>query len=99
MRNFPYIGLVKLAEGGGSDPNLQQASQIFQEWLTTKKHVVRRGETLSGIAKREGVTLDELLEANNLPSVTAIKPGQVLKMPNGLGKPKGKSSGSSRTMA
>lgn len=79
--------LLKLAEGG-SDPNLQKAQQVFQEWLTTKKHVVRRGEILTGIARKEGVTPEEIMEANNLPSITAIKPGQVLKMPNGLGKPK-----------
>lgn len=89
MRRFSYIGLLKIASEG-SDPNLQRASQIFQEWLTTKKHQVRRGETLSGIAKQEGVSLEELMEANNLQSVTAIKPGQVLKMPNGLGKQRGK---------
>ena len=88
MRNFSYIGLLKIASEC-SDPNLQRASQVFQEWLTTKKHQVRRGETLSGIAKREGVSLEELMECNNLPSVTAIRPGQVLKMPNGLGKKKG----------
>ena len=92
MRNFSYIGLMKLAEG--SDPNLQKAQQVFEEWLTTKKHVVRPGEVLTGIARKEGVSLEDLMEANNLTSITAIRPGQTLKMPNGLGKPKGRRNAS-----
>jgi len=93
MRDFSYIGLMKLADG--SDPNLQQAQQVFEDWLTTKKHVVRPGEVLTGIARKEGVSLEDLMEANNLPSITAIRTGQTLKMPNGLGKPKGKKNASS----
>jgi len=97
MRNFPYDIMLKLAEGsGGSDPELQRATQIFQEWLTTKKHVVQRGEILTGIAKKEGVSPQEIMELNGLKSITAIKPGQVLKMPNGLGKQKGKSDAGSK---
>lgn len=77
---------MKMAGGEGSDPELQRAAQIFQDWLTTKKHVVRRGEVLTGIAKKEGVTPQEIMEANNLRSITAIKPGQTLKMPNAYAK-------------
>lgn len=71
--------LLKVAES--KDPNLSRATEIFQEWLTTKKHTVRRGEVLSGIASKYKVPLETLLEANNLPSVTAIKPGQQIKIP------------------
>lgn len=91
MRQFPYQGLLKIAEGStSSDPNLQRATQIFQDWLTTKKHVVQRGEILTGIAKKEGTTPQEIMELNSLPSITAIKPGQTLKIPNGLGTQKQK---------
>jgi len=97
MRRFPYEGLLKIAEGStSSDPNLQRATQIFQDWLTTRKHVVRRGEILTGIAKKEKVDPQELMELNGLQSITAIKPGQVLKVPNGLGKQKGKSDAGSK---
>ena len=86
-RHFPYQALLKLAGAStSSDPNLQRATQIFQDWLTTRKHTVRRGEILTGIAKKEGVSPQEIMELNNLPSITAIKPGQTLKVPNGLGK-------------
>ena len=43
-------------------------------------HKVRRGETLWAIARRHGVTVTALREANHLTSST-IKPGQTLSIP------------------
>jgi LysM repeat protein len=37
---------------------------------------VRRGDTLSGIAKRHGVRLNELLAWNSLDTRSVIVPGQ-----------------------
>jgi len=88
MRRFPYIGLAKLAEGGGSDPNLQRASEIFEDWLVNRKYQVRRGETLSGIAARSGVPMEELMDVNGLASAF-VKPGQILRIPSGFAKGKG----------
>lgn len=42
---------------------------------------VQRGDTLSGIARREGISLNELLEANDLSKSATIYVGQVLKIP------------------
>lgn len=42
---------------------------------------VNPGDTISGIAQRFGVTVDTILWANNLTSTSAIKPGQILKIP------------------
>lgn len=81
MRNFSYIGLLKLAEGsGGSDPQLQRASEIFQDWLTNRRHTVQRGEVLSGIARKYGIPLQEIQEANNM-TTTFLKPGQTIRIP------------------
>lgn len=87
--------LLKMAEGSngsngsnGSDPSLQQAEAIFKDWLTNRRYTVRRAETLSGIAIRNKIPLKDLMEANGLKS-TYVKPGQILKIPNGLGKRKG----------
>ena len=82
--------MLKLAEG--SDPNLQQAQEIFEDWLTNRKITVRRAETLSGIAARNKIPLQELMDVNGL-STTFVRPGQVLKIPNGLGKRNGKGKG------
>ena len=45
-----------------------------------KYHTVTRGQTLSGIAKRYGVSLAQLRKANNLKS-TKIRIGQRLRIP------------------
>jgi LysM repeat protein len=42
---------------------------------------VRKGDTLSGIARREGVSLKELLSANGLSKSSVIYVGQVLLIP------------------
>jgi len=44
-------------------------------------HVVRSGETLSGIAKRYGVTTTALARANGLDPKRPIRPGQKLVIP------------------
>lgn len=44
-------------------------------------HKVRRGDTLSGIAERYGVSMGDILKHNHLPNRT-VKLGQNLKIPN-----------------
>jgi membrane-bound lytic murein transglycosylase D len=46
------------------------------------QHRVRRGESLSGIAKHYKVSLDDLVQMNSLRSRHKIRIGQVLKLPN-----------------
>lgn len=46
-------------------------------------YLVKRGDTLSGIAEQYGVSLNDLLAANNLPSNTQdIQEGQALLIPH-----------------
>lgn len=47
----------------------------------TSVYVVRRGDTLGRIARRQGVTLSSLLRANDLSSRSTIYPGQTLTIP------------------
>ena len=54
-----------------------QAAQV----KTTTKHTVKQGETLYGLAKKYGVTIDELI-ALNPGSEKGIKIDQVLTIPN-----------------
>jgi membrane-bound lytic murein transglycosylase D len=44
-------------------------------------HVVSQGDTLFAIARRYGVTVDDLRRANNLGSSDVIVPGQRLVVP------------------
>lgn len=47
------------------------------------QHLVRRGETLSGIAARYGVSVTDLAEANDLPDPDRILAGMRLDVPGG----------------
>ena len=47
------------------------------------KHKVRRGETLTGIARHYGVTMDSLLHFNRLKT-RDVRIGQRLKIPNDI---------------
>ncbi|QXM24957.1 M23 family metallopeptidase [Elioraea tepida] len=49
--------------------------------------VVRRGDTLLGIARAQGVTLQALASANGLAPPYRIHPGQVLQVPRSLPPP------------
>ena len=55
------------------------------------KHTVRKGENLSGIAARYGVTVKHLTAWNNLPSASHIDAGQILHVsePPAKAKPAG----------
>ena len=44
-------------------------------------HEVRPGETLSGIARARGISLERLLESNGLETDAALQPGQLIFLP------------------
>jgi LysM repeat protein len=48
---------------------------------TTSAHVVRRGETVTAIARRYGVSVNAVLTVNHLQSRTTIYPGRRLLVP------------------
>lgn len=50
-------------------------------------HTVVRGDTLSGIAKRYGVSLAALFSANGLGSGSIIYPGQAIAVPGAIAAP------------
>ncbi|HWH33990.1 MAG TPA: LysM peptidoglycan-binding domain-containing protein [Acidimicrobiales bacterium] len=62
-------------------------------------HRVARGETLSGIARRYGVTVAALAQANGIADVHRIDAGEVLALPGGVAPrpPAAPSSGGDRS--
>lgn len=52
------------------------------EYVPQTLYRVKTGETLSGIAKRNGLTVESLAEANDLQDRDKIHAGQVLKVPS-----------------
>lgn len=52
---------------------------------TIVRHRVRKGETLSHIARRHKVSVSRLLAANGMTKATQLRSGQVLRVPSGTG--------------
>ena len=50
-----------------------------------RSHLVVRGDTLSGIASRYGVSQEAVADANNLPSSNIVLLGATLRIPGGSG--------------
>lgn len=67
---------------------LQSANQytdsVTRDTLSMQQHVVIAGETLYSIAKRYQLEVMQLVEWNNLSLSEGIKPGQVLRLKNGI---------------
>lgn len=75
--------LLKVPPGtaNGFAERLAQVPQ--DERLVQVEHVVRRGETLSSIARRYGVSTRSLARANELGKRPKVRQGQVLIIPDG----------------
>ncbi len=50
-----------------------------QRQQSTSYHKVQRGETLYGIARKHGTTVDAICRLNRITQRTVLKPGQILK--------------------
>lgn len=59
-----------------------KASSTASSGSGSRTHVVRRGETLSGIAQHYGVTMTALRNANGIDSGSVLKAGEKLNIPN-----------------
>ena len=82
---------------GAPKPAVQLAAipkgERFAHQLAARTHRVRRGETLSAIARRYGVSLRTLMTNNRLRSAHRIRIGQVLKLPGAPRDPVAKRRG------
>jgi len=73
--NFP-LAIGQRIRLGASAP-ARSAGKV----TAAKVHVVRRGETLSAVARRYGVSVQRLMEANGLVRGNSIRAGARLKVP------------------
>lgn len=53
--------------------------QELRQYAETRYHKVSAGETLTSIAKRRGVTVDQLCKLNHLTRDVKVRPGQILR--------------------
>jgi LysM repeat protein len=73
------------------DRTLQSSEAIMSEAENNNQsdssegfYIVSKGDTLSYIARRQGVRLSQLLKANNMSMSSIIRPGQRLSIPSGV---------------
>nr|HID14074.1 LysM peptidoglycan-binding domain-containing protein [Anaerolineae bacterium] len=78
--NRIYVGQRLVIPGRASTP-----STLTQPTLSGQTYTVRRGDTLSGIALRYGVSMWALARANGIRNPSFIYAGQVLRIPGGEG--------------
>ena len=78
--------LIRVPAGSAKNFEVAYASLGAHERFETQRmyytlHKVRRGDTLSGLASRYGVTQSAIAEASGLKSRSLLRIGQVLKVP------------------
>lgn len=76
--NRVYVGQRLVIPGRGAAP-----APPAQPTPSGRTHTVRRGDTLSGIALRHGVSTWALAQANGIRNPSLIYVGQVLRIPSG----------------
>jgi membrane-bound lytic murein transglycosylase D len=59
-----------------------QAPEVAPDSSGMRTHVVQRGETLTGLAKRYGVSVQALKSANNLSGQARLKAGRSIRIPS-----------------
>jgi LysM repeat protein len=71
---------VAPSSAGRSGSEVRSSSSISAD-SAARVHRVRRGETLSGLAKRYGVSVQSLRNANHLHSGDGLRAGATLRIP------------------
>lgn len=80
------VAAILAANPDITDPDLIEAGQII--WIpiqsVSESYIVQSGDTLTGIAARFGLTLQQLVAANpQIPNPDRIYPGQRINIPSG----------------
>ncbi len=83
--NYPQSNSTPATVDSNSGSSIPGAVTPKPDNSTAKEstYTVKKGDTLSTIAKRLGTTVAELAEINNIPDVNKIYVGQVLIIPGG----------------
>lgn len=81
VKDYP----VKVPMGHAEDFAAKLAQVPEDQRITKILHRVRRGDTLSGMARRYGTTVRAIQQANGMGRRTLLSIGQVLNVPRGPG--------------
>ena len=84
----PVVHLATAGQGGRSSggatragPHAKGGAEVAEESHGVRVHYVRRGDTLTAVARQYGVTLQALKSANGLTGNAKIKAGISLRIP------------------
>ena len=67
------------AEDGDEEVEVASVDPVSKGSRTSRLHKVRRGETLSSIARKHGLSVSALAKQNHMKQSAKLKPGQILK--------------------
>lgn len=77
-----FTGIYSIAESGYAMFGLNRGDEYIAVVREGKAHVVKEGEYLNSIARRNGLSLKKLLEGNpHIANADVIYPGQVIILP------------------
>jgi LysM repeat protein len=62
-------------------PAASPAPPPTQPGAAAASYTVQSGDTLSGIARKFGVTVDAIVKANNIADPSRTRPGQIFVIP------------------
>ncbi len=77
LKNYP----VRVPQGTGAKAHRALARVPADKRLTWRRHKVKRGDTLGGIAHSYGSTVNDIARLNKLKDVHTIRPGDQLLIP------------------
>ncbi len=77
LKNYP----VRVPRGTGAKARRALARVPADKRLTWRRHKVRRGDTLGGIAESYGTSVRDVARLNKLKNVHVIRPGDQLLIP------------------
>ena len=78
-RESAQASILRGVAGGSSDASSYSSASASSRYSATRLHKVRKGETLSSIARKRGTTVAQLQRINHLGSRSKLRPGQILK--------------------
>ena len=70
------------ARAGAARPAKATAKKVAAAKPATRSHTVKKGETLSAIARNSGVSVKQLAAANGISSTHRVRAGQRLRIPD-----------------
>jgi LysM repeat protein len=84
-RRLRIPGSVEVAVASDAAARKPPAARAKAAPAAARTYTVRRGDTLSSIARRHGVSLNQLVAANGLNRSAPIRAGQKLRVPGSDG--------------